>query len=218
MRAVVVACAALALGVAPAAAAHPVPASPAAPSPAPPAAPADKAPVDRPSAGLSMGVTNDLDSVAFGEPVRYLITVRNDGTAAQKITVRVAAPAMLDDVRVTDVQATGVLVNAAARHSAGVVAWPMVVPANGESTVELRATVGPSFGATDTVAVTACGLPEGTQAPALCATDMDGLLVRRARTAAALPWVAGGAALAVLIAGGLTLVRRRGRARVPTVA
>lgn len=147
--------------------------------------------------GLSVSVTNNLDDLALGQPVRYLITVRNHSHTPQRLTVRVTAPTLLRDVRA-----------GGAERADGVLAWPVPLPANGKSTMELHGTVGQLRAKRVTrMLLTACGLPDGTGVTAACASDMDGLLVRRAGSAA-LPWLAA-VVLAALIVPLAAVARRR---------
>jgi hypothetical protein len=189
MRALIAVFAALALGGAPAAA------------PAPPAPPAPT----RAPGSLSVQVTNHLDDLALGQPVRYMITVGNRSDAPQRLTVRVATPALLRNVQ-----------GAGAQFADGVLAWPVLVPANGQSTMELRGTVGQLKKRSVTrMSLTVCGLPDGanTRMAAPCATDIDGLLVRGPGSVA-LPWMAA-AVLAALVATVAAQLWRRRRTSQP---
>lgn len=152
----------------------------------------------QPPGELSLRVTNDRDNLALGEPVRYVITLRNTSATPQRFTVRVTASAMLDDIQTGDRRAPD-----------GVLAWPVVVPAHGESTMDFQARVENTYDDTNMMKVTACGQPDGAREPAVCASDLDDLMVRRASIAPALPWMAAGAALALLVGAAGWWWRRR---------
>lgn len=191
MRAVLLACA---FGAVVAVVATPAPA-PLASAPAPPAPPAL---TPTPTPTLTVAVTNRAETVAFGEAIRYTITLRNRAAAPQRVMVRVTVPPTLDEVRIAG----------ALPAVDGLVAWPVLVPAGSQSTVELQARAARSYTAVNTVTLTACGVPEGSQASAACATDRDDLLVRRTSASAAVPWLVVAAGLALLVAGGAAWRRR----------